>query len=175
MAGKRSRQEQQLRHGEVHERVGFETIYRGIRFKSRLEADVAAALDKTAVPWAYEPCTFAPRVAGSVAWIPDFRIELGGVVMFVEAKPVDLLVPELARQVRRVAVAWETDPLVTVQLLCWKFGCGAELVITGRGGKFTVTTGAEYGVIHKWPLGGIQKADRFIGGETHVKESAHWL
>ena len=164
MAGK-GRQEQQLRHGEAHERIPTPARYKDISFRSMLEESFARALDIADIPWAYEPRVPWP------GWRPDFRIEIGGEVIFVELKPADLLPVEIAGQLTRISAAWESTSGAVIQLVIWEFGCGAVLVITGRGGKFTVTTGAEYGVIHKWPLGG----GRLIGGETHVKESTHWL
>lgn len=66
------------------------TTYKGIRMRSRLEASVAARLDREGAPWIYEPECFADE---SGQYLPDFRVEMpDGTPMFVEAKPLtDLL------------------------------------------------------------------------------------
>ena len=56
------------------------TIYKGINFRSRLEAKYACVFDQLGWKWEYEPVDFK-------GWIPDFVIR-GVNPIFVEIKPV---------------------------------------------------------------------------------------
>jgi hypothetical protein len=56
------------------------TIYKGIQFRSRLEATWAAFFDNIAWRWEYEPAIF-----DGPGWLPDFLI---GPSLLVEVKPV---------------------------------------------------------------------------------------
>ncbi len=65
------------------------TVYRGIKFRSRLEARWASFLDEIGAEWHYEPQGY---VVGGVPYLPDFwlphtasRGKLGG--LFIEIKP----------------------------------------------------------------------------------------
>lgn len=57
------------------------TTYKGIEFRSRLEAKWAAFFDLCGWRWEYEPCDFD-------GWIPDFQLYLGAKSPFVEVKPI---------------------------------------------------------------------------------------
>lgn len=79
--------------------------YKGIRFRSGLEADVARALDQFSVTWEYElPAheamlrlrpMYAASAAPPVRYLPDFTIVEApddlALPMFVEVKPAELL------------------------------------------------------------------------------------
>lgn len=54
----------------------METLYKGYRFRSRLEARWAVFLDKLRVPYEYEPEGFNLGEAG--CYLPDFRIKCYG-------------------------------------------------------------------------------------------------
>lgn len=56
---------------------GIKTFYKGLWFRSRLEATWAAFFDNLGWEWEYEPCDFD-------GWIPDFLLEGK---YFVEIKP----------------------------------------------------------------------------------------
>jgi hypothetical protein len=56
------------------------TIYRGIEFRSRLEAKWATMFDQLEWPWEYEPIDLA-------GYIPDFHIDFGERQFFIEIKP----------------------------------------------------------------------------------------
>lgn len=60
-------------------RTGIETLYRGIRFRSRLEAKWACFFDLMQWQWEYEPFDAA-------GYIPDFVL-LGADPVLVEVKP----------------------------------------------------------------------------------------
>lgn len=69
--------------------IAIPTIYRGIKFRSRLEARWATFLDAIGADWQYEPQGYT---AGGVSYLPDFwlpevasRGVRGG--LFLEVKP----------------------------------------------------------------------------------------
>jgi hypothetical protein len=129
------------KHGE-RARTGYATEYNGIRFASRLEADYARALDRASVIWEYEPEAF---FSGRGGWLPDFLIN--GEV-WVELKPADYTASEIAGQMRRVAVIFETEPEARVSIVFWKTGVGAELVLRGHDGEWAASIGDIAGLIH---------------------------
>jgi hypothetical protein len=73
------------------------TKYKGIQFRSRLEATWAAFFDALNWKWQYEPCDMA-------GWIPDFAIKcLDGKPLYVEVKPTFEFMPGVARKMSRAA------------------------------------------------------------------------
>lgn len=61
------------------------TTYRGIQFKSRLEAQCAVMLDKMSCHWTYEPTSF--MLPSGVAFTPDFLVKgLGFSHVYVECR-----------------------------------------------------------------------------------------
>jgi hypothetical protein len=99
--------------------------------RSRLEADFAQALDKRGYTWKYEPKCFA---GDGGQWLADFYVEhpmLGP--LYVELKPASFDATGIAEQLRRIAVAWDTDESAVVQLVLWQFKLGPALVITSNG------------------------------------------
>jgi len=63
----------------------IQTIYRGCRFRSRLEARWAVFFQTLDVPWEYEPEGF---ILSTGEWyLPDFRIRLGAGPLWAEVKP----------------------------------------------------------------------------------------
>ncbi len=71
------------------DRKAIPTLYRGVQFRSRLEAKWAAFFDAMGWPWQYEPFDLA-------GWIPDFLI---GDRLVAEVKPVTLCPPEIVREI----------------------------------------------------------------------------
>lgn len=65
---------------------GRSTLYRGIRMRSRLEADFAAYLDRTGQDWGYETECLA---SDEGQWLPDFTVDH----ILMEIKPTALLDP----------------------------------------------------------------------------------
>lgn len=59
------------------------TVYGGVRFRSRLEARVAATLDRIKVEWEYEPEGL--ELSSGVRYLPDFRLPKTGI--WLEVKP----------------------------------------------------------------------------------------
>ena len=64
----------------------IETVYRGIRFRSRLEARWAVFFDSLGICWQYEMEGYR---SGSVYYLPDFKTDdiLGAASSFFEVKP----------------------------------------------------------------------------------------
>jgi hypothetical protein len=133
--GSPDRRRRSPRSGPDHERKGRPTTYRGILMRSRLEADYAAALDRIGADWEYEPECFA---SGDGQWLPDFYVN--GV--WTELKPSDLTATEIAAQIRRISVIWESEPEAVARLTLWQFRAGAALVITGRNGTWDTSVSA---------------------------------
>jgi hypothetical protein len=62
----------------------IETVYKGFRFRSRLEARWAVFFDRMGWNWAYEHQGFDLE---SGRYLPDFEVTVDGVAIFVEIKP----------------------------------------------------------------------------------------
>ena len=101
---------------------GRETLYKGIKMRSRLEADFAGFLDRSGVEWDYEkPCFAGP----GGQWLPDFRLPGAEVPVYFEIKPRSLLDDEdfdVDAILERMSVAWLTDPVAILQLTFWTWG-----------------------------------------------------
>ena len=102
---------------------GRETLYKGIRMRSRLEADFAAFLDQNHADWDYEPVCFA---GPDGQWLPDFRVRHGKWVIYFEIKPRSLLDSEdtdpIDPNLERMSVTWLTEPDAILQLTFWTWG-----------------------------------------------------
>lgn len=81
------------------------TIYRGIKMRSRLEARFAEGLDANKVKWAYEPVCYAD---GSGQYLPDFRIEIGGEVAYIEVKPTEAAAKTALEH--QMPIIWSSEP-----------------------------------------------------------------
>ena len=68
------------------------TTYRGIRFRSRLEAKWATVFDLLGWSWEYEPLDLN-------GWIPDFLIRTASKPILVEVKPILALDPDVVRKI----------------------------------------------------------------------------
>ena len=113
------------------------TLYQGIRMRSRLEADYAAALDRSGTRWEYEPECFAGEEG---QWLPDFRGWLDDnppdcTEFLVEVKPAGMLdqragedlfdvIARVDQILHRMTVAWLSAPDVTLELVFWTYGAG---------------------------------------------------
>lgn len=115
------------------------TVYKGIKMRSRLEADYASALDRDSVDWDYEPTCFA---GPDGQWLPDFRI---GASTYVEVKSAHLIVwdnreledvyDRVDKILHQMTVAWQSEPKATLQLVFWSYGLDqvqAPLAIMGN-------------------------------------------
>jgi hypothetical protein len=72
----------------------IETLYRGHRFRSRLEAKWAAFFDAAGWRWQYEPLDLD-------GWIPDFVIFGGAMPFFVDVKSILERDPEIEAKIDR--------------------------------------------------------------------------
>lgn len=68
------------------------TKYKGIQFRSRLEAKWASFFDLLNWKWQYEPCDFN-------GWIPDFAIYGHDGTTYVEVKPTVAFLPDIADEI----------------------------------------------------------------------------
>lgn len=68
------------------------TKYKGIQFRSRLEAKWASFFDLMNWKWQYEPCDFN-------GWIPDFAIYGYPRTIYVEVKPTIVFLPDIASEI----------------------------------------------------------------------------
>jgi hypothetical protein len=107
------------------------TTYRGIRMRSRLEADFARWLDGPASPWrakgyawAYEPECFADERA---QYLPDFRLTATGKpTQYIEVKPISFAGGEgeahlLAETIHRMETIWSSCPDAILVLVFWEW------------------------------------------------------
>ena len=70
--------------------TAIETVYRGYRFRSRLEARWAVFFQTLGVPWEYEPEGF--KLSTGEWYLPDFRVHLADGVLWCEVKPAGVAV-----------------------------------------------------------------------------------
>jgi hypothetical protein len=78
------------------------TAYKGINFRSRLEAKYAVMFDELGWRWEYEPIDLK-------GWIPDFVIE-GVKPIYVEVKPIFKFDESLGAEIANaLALKWEDD------------------------------------------------------------------
>lgn len=109
-----------------------QTVYAGVLFKSRLEADVASDLDAAGIDWLYEPRTYVCRCHGR-RYRPDF--EIGGgiwevkptVAMALEAIETNRMHPVIANDPEaRMAIIWPSewdgDRYLGWYAACWWHG-----------------------------------------------------
>ena len=109
--------------GEIKART---TMYKGIKMRSRLEADFAAFLDQNHANWDYEPICFA---GPDGQWLPDFVVRHSGMSIYFEIKPSSLLDddgPDIDVILERMTVAWLTEPAAILQLTFWSYGVPRE-------------------------------------------------
>ena len=81
------------------------TVYRGIRFRSRLEAKWAFTFDIMRWPWEYEPYDLE-------GWIPDFFVDIcdGQKPILVDVKPHVIGLPPPALQLKIERAMGLPDP-----------------------------------------------------------------
>ena len=115
------------------------SVYKGVRMRSRLEADYASALDRDGETWEYEPTCFA---GPDGQWLPDFRVGCDGV--YTEIKPAYLIewdtrdladvYDRIDKILKRMTVAWLSEPKANLRLVFWTYGvkqAEAPLAILG--------------------------------------------
>jgi len=95
------------------------TMYKGIRMRSRLEADFASFLDRVDAEWEYEPVCFA---GPDGQWLPDFRVLSNGKRIYFEIKSESLSDDAIDPTLERMTVVWLTEPDAILHLTIWRFG-----------------------------------------------------
>lgn len=108
---------------------GRTTFYKGIKMRSRLEADFASTLGRHGEIWEYEPFCFA---ADGVQWLPDFRVSYPGqkTAQYIEVKPAQLMwqgglasiVGMIDSLLQKMSVAWESEPDAHLLLAFHRYG-----------------------------------------------------
>lgn len=95
-----------------------ETIYCGVRMRSRLEACFAAHLDAEGMEWQYEGRVFA-SAAGQ--WLPDFIVDRR---VYVECKPDSVSMDVLSETWRRMhgVIQSSPDAILAVYVGSWVGG-----------------------------------------------------
>lgn len=93
--------------------VARPTLYRGIQMRSRLEARVAATLDRKDISWEYEPDCFADETG---QYLPDFRVwyEASKARTYLEVKPANANVGAIQH---RMEIVLATYPDAWLELL----------------------------------------------------------
>lgn len=118
------------------------TLYKGIQMRSRLEADVAAQLDRQGFSWQYEPDCFADETG---QYLPDFLLLHSGIERYVEVKPNRRInLPELDVILGRMSIIWTSKPDAHLELMQWDRGVRVHWI------GFPV-----YGpgwIIHRWVI-----------------------
>ncbi|MBX9425474.1 hypothetical protein [Streptomyces lateritius] len=142
------------------------TVYRGITFRSALEASWAATLDSLAIAWEYEPETVT--LPSGARYLPDFRLPEIGCWLEVKGDGVP-----------RVEKAVEFGQSLACD--CPRFACscrwpGGELVLIGRPPRrFQPDWDPEYDSRHYWAKA---IAARNHGGHprwTSTRRTRAWL
>jgi hypothetical protein len=100
-------------HGPGHHRPGIPTMYRGVRFRSRLEATWACFFDQVGWPWKYEPIDLD-------GYIPDF------ILPFQAPEPYGPVLVEIKPETRLDDLRRHTSKL---QASGWK----GEMLLLGAG------------------------------------------
>lgn len=103
------------------------TVYKGIKFRSRLEVRYAWYLDDIGERWRYEPRVYGPKGRG---YLPDFEILGKAQPTFIEVKPTTEEVPDAAS---KMEVIWETHPDALLIVACEQ---GWTYVACLRGGSW---------------------------------------
>lgn len=160
------------------------TLYRGIRFRSRLEAKWAAFFDRCDWQWLYEPIDLA-------GYIPDFVLQFSAGPLLVEVKPA-LYFDDLDRHVGKIeASGWTHDALIVGTTLFQDVELQAKAI--GWLGDAMPDGGLAWGPGHGFRCGccgrlsilntdqswrcrvsGCYDGDAYIGDAAYNVFTAHW-
>jgi hypothetical protein len=133
------------------------TVYRGIRMRSRLEADFARYLDSDddarggwlcideGDHWEYEPVCFA---GPNGQYLPDFRITgsaYGYADRYIEVKPPaaayddspDFSADPIERFLKNLEIIWESDPRADLYLVFWEYKADEPKIILHADGEYS--------------------------------------
>lgn len=111
------------------------TVYKGIKMRSRLEAQWAAKFDEDKASgiindWDYEPECFADETG---QYLPDFQVEReDGVVCYIEVKPWGYeLEPD--EWLRRMEIIHSSHPAAPLRFFCGIPTLAATIINDGNG------------------------------------------
>lgn len=113
------------------------TIYKGVRFRSRLEARWAVFWDELGVKWEYEPQTF--KFPDGKQYTPDFWIV--DLALWVEIKPNAKIAHEEKAEWKCSQLAYETGNLVYLDHggFAWPISDDAkDILVLGYGWTYSV-------------------------------------
>jgi hypothetical protein len=162
------------------------TTYKGVRMRSRLEADYAAYLDAQGKRWEYEPECFASE---NGQWLPDFAVEIAGgpCVRLTEVKPAGPLQAQLPNTwayvehvdsiLKRMTIAWASKPDAFLHLTFWEYGEDAaylDVYSAAQGAPwFAATAGAPIELL--WTgMGQYDRSRTDPGVFTCSIRKGHW-
>lgn len=155
------------------------TVYKGIKMRSRLEADYASALDRDGETWEYEPTCFGGPEG---QWLPDFRV--GSHSAYVELKPAYLIAwdtrdlnevyARIDKILTRMTIAWVSEPDVYLHLVFWTYGAEQtdaplSIAAAGRNGPWLTYTPSTLDVPLMWP--GMGQFDAIACQKLHDGEA----
>lgn len=149
------------------------TMYKGIRMRSRLEADFAGFLDRSGAEWEYEPLCFA---GPDGQWLPDFRVTYNEDRIYFEIKPESLLEGDVDAVLTQMTVAWLTEPGAILQLMVWVYDDPSSSYTfmgfpPGKGESFTWWCGQGSAEMTAWPgMGQLEQAIEEVRREREAAE-----
>jgi hypothetical protein len=138
------------------------TMYKGVQFRSRLEARVACFFDVLEWPWDYEPVDLA-------GYIPDFVLKFPYRPVLAEVKPFDDIAdPQVkAAQEKIQRAGWKNDAIIV----------GCKPWLEGETGIPWIGSQGDYvhsdpNVSHCWQWCGVFickecKRHTMVGGDDH--------
>ena len=135
------------------------TLYRGITFRSRLEARWAAFFDQCEWTWQYEPEIVIP------GWLPDFSIAAHAGPILVEVKPIDRFDEALGKRLSDAVIhAGLEHHLLILGLGPWPLE--ASICVVSASGE-PITGIGWYGSFEHW-----EAFDEFTEVRQHAWSSA---
>lgn len=121
----------------------IETDYRGVCFRSRLEAKWAAFFDLCSWGWQYEPIDLN-------GYIPDFVLQLPHDPVIVEVKP-ELYLPDLLRYRKKVEESgWQHESLIVGACIFNGSDDWPESAVIGILDQRCEEPGPDSGDAHNW-------------------------
>lgn len=139
------------------------TLYKGIRMRSRLEADFAAYLDGRPEPWAYEPECFS---SDSGQWLPDFRVDGSPNPIYIELKPIGLLgewqsdgdlYGHVNSLMRKMLIARDSEPKCHLWLIFWEYGGGEMIILANHHRDLVWIVSGAAPFVTVWPDPSVQE------------------
>jgi hypothetical protein len=141
-------------------------LYRGIKMRSRLEADVARDLDIYGVGWTYEPQCFANEHG---QYLPDFKVDNSyGTALYWEIKPISFPFEDIPPVLTRMSIIWDSDPSAILCLVLWKYGGPDETyapIVRAEGPAFAQSDGSWWYFVNPNLRFPFKEAKFIVGGD----------